>query len=99
MKSGYKILWTNYALNELAKTYEYLEVNFTEKELNRLSIEIDKVLKLISNTPRLFPMSKSKGVRKVVIKNFNTLYYRENEKTIEILSFFSNRQNPDKIKL
>lgn len=103
MESGYKVYWTDHALIELASTYEYLEVNFTERELKILSTEIDKVLKLIAKNPTLFPcppagaaLSEIKGVRKIVIKKFNTLYYREKDKNIEILSFFSNRQNPDK---
>ena len=99
MKSGYKILWTNHALDELSATYEYLEHNFTEKELYRLSLEIEKVLELISKTPGLFPVSEFKGVRKVVIKKFSTIYYREKNDAIEIVSFFSNRKNPEKINL
>ena len=99
MKSGYKILWTEHALNELANTYEYLELHFTEKELKKLSFELDKTLKLISQNPYLFPASEVKGVRRIVIKKFNTLYYREKENYIEILSFFSNRQNTFKRKI
>lgn len=37
MKSCYKILWTDYGKDELQKTIEYLETNFSEKELKRLS--------------------------------------------------------------
>ena len=37
-------------------------------------------------------------VRKAVILKYNTLYYRIKKNTIEILSFFSNRQNPAKAK-
>ena len=99
MESGYEILWTDHALDELAVTYEYLKINFTEKELKKLSTEIDKTLDLISKNPGLFPMSESQGIRSVIIKKFNTMYYREKLKTVEILSFFSNRQNPDKRKL
>tara|TARA_Y100000815_G_C13340296_1_gene499658 strand:+ start:1666 stop:1800 length:135 start_codon:yes stop_codon:yes gene_type:complete len=44
MKSGYKILWTDHALDELAKTFEYLEENFSEKELQRLSNSIEFTL-------------------------------------------------------
>lgn len=33
MKSGYKIQWTDHALGELEQTIEYLETNFSEKEL------------------------------------------------------------------
>ncbi len=96
MESGYKILWTNHALNELKKTYEYLEENFADKELRKLSSEIDKTLNLICTNPNIFPKSEYNGVRRVVIKKFSTLYYREKNNQIEILSFFSNRQNPTK---
>lgn len=96
MESGYKILWTDHSLIELADTYEYLELYFTERELKKLSAEIDKILKLISKNPELFPLSESEGIRKVVIKKFNTMYYQVKQNNIEILSFFSNRQNPDR---
>ena len=99
MKSGYKILWTEHALNELSDTYEYLELHFTERELKKLSTELDRTLNLISQNPYLFPISELKGVRRAVIKKFNTLYYREKGNYIEILSFFSNQQNPNKRKI
>jgi len=96
MESGYKIQWTDFALKELADTYEYLELNFSNKELNKLSVEIERVLRLISKNPILFPQSDTKSVRRVVIKKFNTMYYRESGTTVEILSFYSNRQKPKK---
>ena len=37
MKNGYKILWTDNALKELAETITYLENNWTEKELKKLA--------------------------------------------------------------
>ncbi|MFT6947835.1 MAG: plasmid stabilization system protein ParE [Vicingaceae bacterium] len=96
MESGYKIQWTDFALKELADTYEYLELNFSKKELIKLSVEIERVLRLISKNPNLFPQSDTKRVRRVVIKKFNTLYYRESSSIAEILSFYSNRQKPKK---
>ena len=100
MGNGYKILWTDHALNELESTFEYLETNFTERELINLSEEIENVTYLISQNPKLFQESDyKKDVRKAVVMKFNSMYYRIINNTIEILSFFSNRQNPDKIKL
>ena len=52
MENGYKILWTDHALIELAETYQYLEVHFTNRELTKLSVEIDRTLKLISKKPQ-----------------------------------------------
>lgn len=99
MESGYNILWTDRALYELAATFDYLEINFTERELKKLSAEIDKILNLISKNPDIFPTSDRRGIRRVVIKKFNTLYYRKRLNSIEILSFFSNRQDPSIRKL
>ena len=100
MKSGYKILWTDFALKELEKTIEYLEENWTEKELRNLAENIEEKLALISQTPNLFQASNyKKEIRRVVIFKHNTLYYRIENEQIEIISFFSNRQSPKKRKL
>jgi hypothetical protein len=51
MANGFKILWTDNALEELKATYEYLESNFTKKEISKLSREIDNIVYLISINP------------------------------------------------
>jgi plasmid stabilization system protein ParE len=100
MKNGYKILCTDFALKELEKTIKYLEKNWTEKELRNLAESIDEKLALISQNPNSFQISDyKKDIRRVVILTYNTLYYRFENEQIEIISFFSNRQNPKKRKL
>ena len=100
MKSGYRIEWTDNALNELKATYEYLENNWSKKEIKSLSSEIERTIKLISNNPRIFPVSENKNIRKAVIKKLNTVYYRiVNNDKVEVLSFFSKRQDPNKRKI
>ena len=100
MKNGYKILWTDFALKELENTIEYLEENWTEKELQNLALNIEETLKLISQNPELFQVSEiKKYIRRAIILSHNTMYYRVKNNQIEIISFFSNRQNPKKRKL
>ncbi len=99
MKSGYKVHWTKHALDELAQTLEYLEKNFSEKEIKRLARKVESITELLSRHPKMFPESESKNVRKVVILKYNTLYYRIKQDTVEVLSFFSNRQNPKKRRI
>lgn len=48
MKGGYKILWTDYAKDELEKVIEYLQIYFFEKELKRLAEKIESTTELIS---------------------------------------------------
>ena len=100
MTNGYKILWTDHALDELQKTIDFLEENWTEKELRNLAIKLEETITLISHNPDLFQVSEShKELRRAVVLKHNTLYYRINLQQIEIVSFFSNRQSPKKRKL
>lgn len=97
MKSGYRIKWTDNALSELQNTFEFLEKNWTEKELSKLAKELDRTIKLIAENPNIFPLSDKKNIRKAIVRKLNTVYYRKmKDDSIEILSFFSNRQNPNK---
>lgn len=99
MKSGYKVVWTDHALDELAQTVAYLEMNFSEREIQRLAQKIESVLEIIATQPEIYPESQTlKGVRRAVVLRFNDLIYRINGRDIEILSFFSNRQDPEKLK-
>ncbi|TKB96581.1 type II toxin-antitoxin system RelE/ParE family toxin [Pedobacter cryotolerans] len=100
MKNGYEIVWSDFALNELEKTITYLEENWTEKELKTLALRLESILILISENPFLFQASDvKKDLRRAIILKHNTLYYRLKNNKIEIISFFSNRQNPRKRKL
>ncbi len=96
MKSGYRILWSDHALDELERTVEYLQLNFSDAEITSLAKAVESTISNISNNPFMYPESAAKNVRRAVILRFNSLYYRLNtgSESIEILSFFSNRQNP-----
>ena len=84
--------------DELEQTIEYLETNFSEKEIKRLADKIESTIVLISKNPNLFPISEKKNIHKAVLLKYNSIYYRIKKENIEILSFFSNRQSPDKRK-
>ena len=100
MTSGYNILWTEHALTELEATITYLEKNWTEKELKKLATEIEKTIDMLSRNPFLYQSSDvSLEIRRVVVAQKNTLYYRVNGNSVEVLSFFSNRQSPKKRKI
>lgn len=100
MKSGYKVLWTDHAISELKETIKYLEESWTEREIRNFSAKLDHTIELISKTPEIFPSSlENDGIRKAVVEKHNNLYYRINKNSIEIVSLFSNRKNPNKKKI
>lgn len=96
MEKRYEILWTDLALDELSETVKYLERKFSQKEIDNLGNEIERITSIISQNPTIFPYSHKLQTRKAVILKFNNLYYRIMNETVEIISFFSNRQNPKK---
>ncbi|WP_326982500.1 type II toxin-antitoxin system RelE/ParE family toxin [Chryseobacterium sp. MYb264] len=98
MENGYNIFWTPNALSELEQTIEYLQNNFTDKEIKKLVHKLESITEIISKNPNIFPKSEDKNIHKAVILEFNTMYYRVRKENIEILSFFSNRQSPQKKK-
>jgi plasmid stabilization system protein ParE len=100
MKSGFRIFWTEIALIEFEDTIIYLQQNWTEREIKNLAVEIEKTLALISSNPEIFQISDSKkDIRRAVVAKLNNMYYRVNSETVEILSFYSNRKNPNKRRL
>ncbi|KFE99627.1 hypothetical protein IX39_02900 [Chryseobacterium formosense] len=99
MKSGYNILWSPNALSELEETIEYLQKNFSDKELAKLARKIESFSEIISKNPYIFPKSEHTNIHKAVILTFNTAYYRVKNNDVEILSFFSNRQSPTKSRI
>ena len=86
-------------MEELSETVGYLKREFSQKEIDILGDEIERISSIISQNPNIFPHSDRLQTRKAVILKYNTLYYRIMNDQVEILSFFSNRQSPDKMKL
>lgn len=90
-----QVRWTPYALEELQEAYDYMELKWTEKEIVNFSVELDEKLALALQNPNLFQVALSKSqVRRMVVRRIYSLYYREENGGIEVLSFWDNRKNP-----
>ncbi|WP_346659701.1 type II toxin-antitoxin system RelE/ParE family toxin [Chryseobacterium sp. GM_Chr_2] len=73
--------------------------NSSEKYSRKLRIELEKKERLLSQNPYIGSQSEIEGVKFVLIdKNFS-LYYRINDKAIEVLAFWDNRRNPENLNL
>ena len=98
MKNTYKLSWSDEALNNLKGIINYLEFNWTNREIKKFAQLLEKQLKRIKENPLLFAESeKSNGLRRSVLSKQTTIYYRVNNNEIRIISLFDNRQNPHKL--
>ena len=95
-----KISWTRTARRTYFKVLDYLAENWTKREVVNFINEVENLLNQITNNPEMFQSSrKKKNVRKALITKHNTLYYRikPRKKELELITFWDNRQNPNKL--
>ncbi len=93
-----EIRWTPEALARFEIVIDYLEANWTEREVINFVSSTDKVIQLISENPKIFRKLKL-NIYEAIVTPHNILIYKVFPKRIEILTFWDTRQNPRKKKL
>lgn len=98
MRNTYKIIWTDEALNNLKAIINYLELNWSLKEIKKFARLLDKQLVRIKNNPFFFAEANlTSPTRRSVLTKQITIYDRIIYE-IQIITLFENRQNPNKLK-
>lgn len=98
MKSIYKVIWSEEALKNLKEIIDYLEENWSQKEIRKFASLLDKQIHLIQNNPQLFPESEIlQNLRKSVLSKQVSIYYEVVENEIHIVTLFDNRQDPSNL--
>ena len=92
-----EVRWSSRAIRDLEKIIQYLETNWSEKEVKNFNVKLDKAIILISTRPKLFRLTNfRKNLRRCVLSQQTTIYFQEVEKKIYIVTLFDNRSNPAK---
>ncbi len=92
-----KIVWTDQAEKGLLRVIEYLNEQWTVKEIINLEKNIENLLSRISKYPEIYPVaSRYKNVHKGLVDKNNYIIYRINssKKIIEIINFRGTKQKP-----
>ncbi|MEI6680571.1 MAG: hypothetical protein WCL21_18325 [Mariniphaga sp.] len=92
-----KIIWSERAKLTFLKVLDYLNENWTKKEVIQFNQRTQITLNAIQKNPRIFPVSiKNKEVRKAIVDKNNTFYYKIDfyQQEIHLLTFFDCRQDP-----
>jgi plasmid stabilization system protein ParE len=99
MQSGYKLFWSDRALDDLQNIINYLREKWTQKEIRNFVRRLDKRLELISSNPRLFPKTnKRRNIRRSVLTKHTVIYYESTENSVTIVTLFDPRQHPKKLR-
>ncbi|MCD4793607.1 MAG: hypothetical protein K8R54_10260 [Bacteroidales bacterium] len=93
-----KVSWTPEATETFEQTIENIYKYWTQKEVIKYIEQTEKTIEQIQVNPYMFIASNNnKQIRKGFINRLSSMFYKVNEqnKEIEILSFWNNRQNPE----
>lgn len=96
-----KVEWTPEAVETFEQIIENIYTYWTQKEVNNFIEQTEQAILQIQKNPYMFiASSKNKQVRKGFINRLSSMFYKVNlqNKEIEILSFWNNRQNPKENK-
>ena len=94
------IIWTAKARITFYRILDYLDENWTKKEIIQFTERTQIVIVAIINNPGIFPRStKNKEIRKAFIDKNNSLFYTINvfDQKIYLLTFYDSRQDPQKL--
>jgi plasmid stabilization system protein ParE len=95
-----KVIWSERATREYLSTLAYVLQEWGEAAAEKVETSVFHTIDRMARTPEQFPLVHlAKQIRKGVVTYQNSIFFREREGHIEILSFFDTRQNPDKLDL
>ena len=92
------IIWTPIASKQLRKVFDYWNkrnrsTSYSKKLMTLIKDNLDGV----KNYPESCPLTVVPKIRVSVLKHYSIFYYVDNNSII-IVSFWDNRQDPEKLK-
>jgi plasmid stabilization system protein ParE len=92
----YQVRYSSRAYIEYEQILEYISENFGIEKAIEVDLYFEEIIDQISVNPFMFPESdRKKDLRRCVISEQTTLYYRFTKEYIELVSFRGNRMNPN----
>lgn len=94
------IHWSVLAKEDYWDNIDYLLSEWTQEEALNFISKVDEYLNIISKKPKTFKSTGYKNVHVVPIVSQISLFYRIIDKNnVELVRFWNNFKNPDKLKL
>lgn len=93
------IIWTDLAIEDTLQNIEYLEKEWTEKEIRRFIKKTDEVLEKLAKGNIKFKPTEYKNTFQVPIVKQITLFYEKGDDSIILLRFWNTYQDLEKFVL
>jgi hypothetical protein len=96
---NYTIKWLPEAEVTYSLVLEYLDQNWTSKEITKFIDRTYEVISYLTTNPKQFIYSKNKDAYRVDVTRQVSLYYLIKSTEVELLIFWDTRQDPNKLNL
>ena len=97
---SFKVRWSPRAKADIENHLNYLERNWGQKVTLSLLERIEEILQTISENPELYSFFEEKlSIHRCVVTSQIVLYYRVKEETVELITFWDTRQNPESLNI
>lgn len=94
-----EVIWTKIAITTYKEILENLKKRWTKKEMKAFIKATNDVLYLIKNETVVFSYANKKlDVRKIVLHKNVSLFYKQGNNEIYLITFFNNKMNPKRLK-
>jgi hypothetical protein len=93
-----EIEWTPESIDTFNRVIDYLQKDWTEKEVSNFVRSADKIIGFIAGNPRLFRKTGKRNIHEVLVTPHNLLIYKIYPARIVLLTFWDTRKNPRRKK-
>ncbi len=93
-----KIIWSPRSEATFYQVIEYLQDNWTDKEVEVFLATTEKVINYISEYPLMFRKTNKKSIHEALVTPQNLLVYKIFPDHIVLITFYDTRQSPRKKK-
>jgi plasmid stabilization system protein ParE len=92
-----EVIWSPKSVERFDAILDYLQENWTEREMNIFIRKTFHIIGYISENPKMFRRSdKHKNIHEAIITRQVMLIYKIKSDRIELLTFWDTRQHPRK---
>jgi plasmid stabilization system protein ParE len=94
-----EIRWAPEAIQRFDKVIEYLNQEWSSKEVVAFVNAADKIVRFISENPKMFRKTSKRNVHEALVTSHNLLIYKVYQSHSTIITFWDTRQHPNRKKL
>jgi plasmid stabilization system protein ParE len=96
---SYPVVWSPRARMTYYKILDYLDQEWTFREIENFIDRTEEALSHISRNPLLYQYSEGNNAYRCVLVKQVSLFYRIKSDQVQLLVFWDNRQDPSKLLL